>query len=485
MPAIEPKQSTCRFGIAHGDITPPVGMYHRMWGAARHDRSTGIHRPLAASVLVFQHPQANGVVSADDQQLLVTIDHCILDCSEVDRLKTAVILETGLPRESILLTHSHTHGAGLMSRDRATLPGGDLIPDYLDRMHATIATLAGEGLKSVTDVTITYGVGRCELAANRDSWDEENDTWVCGLNPNGPSDDTVLVARVTDRDDRCVATIVNYACHPTTLAWNNQQISPDYPGAMRETVEAVTDAPCVFLQGASGDLGPREGYVGDSEVADRNGRELGYAALAALTALAPPNRRYCYRGPVVSGATIGEWIYAPASKHSLAESSKWRVTREPLSLPYRPELPTTEELATSRSQLCQEEETARQAGDELRAGDLRAMVERATRNLDRVGSLPEGEYPLDIVVWRMGHAIWVALQGEPYHLLQTSLRDRFPDAPIIVITLCNDWGSSYLPPAQMYGTGVYQETIAVLEKGSLERVTDAIATRIEQCMDKR
>ena len=34
-----------------GDITPPVGIYHRMWGAATHDRATGVHKPLLATLL--------------------------------------------------------------------------------------------------------------------------------------------------------------------------------------------------------------------------------------------------------------------------------------------------------------------------------------------------------------------------------------------------------------------------------------------------
>ena len=70
---------------------------------------------------------------------------------------------------------------------------------------------------------------------------------------------------------------------------------------MRELVEDATGKPCVFLQGASGDLGPREGYVGDSAVADRNGRQLGHAVLATLESMPPPGTRYCYRGPLVSG----------------------------------------------------------------------------------------------------------------------------------------------------------------------------------------
>ena len=108
-----------------------------------------------------------------------------------------------------------------------------------------------------------------------------------GINPRGPADDTVLVARATDAAGKTVATFVNYACHPTTLAWQNTLISPDFPGAMRELVEQATGAPCVFLQGASGDLGPHEGFVGDPAVADRNGRQLGHAALVRLFDHAP------------------------------------------------------------------------------------------------------------------------------------------------------------------------------------------------------
>ena len=45
--AVETPQSICAFGLARADITPPVGIYHRMWGAAAHDPiAPGMHRPL-------------------------------------------------------------------------------------------------------------------------------------------------------------------------------------------------------------------------------------------------------------------------------------------------------------------------------------------------------------------------------------------------------------------------------------------------------
>src|SRR4029077_5200487 len=130
-------------------------------------------------------------------------------------------------------------------------------------------------------------------------------------------------ARVTDDAGATFATIVNYACHPTTLAWDNTALSPDYVGAMRETVEGHTGAPCLFLQGASGDLGPREGFVGDAAVADRNGRQLGFAALSALTALPKPGTHFRYSGAVESGATLGTWMQEPIPFDRQRELAVW------------------------------------------------------------------------------------------------------------------------------------------------------------------
>ena len=116
---------------------------------------------------------------------------------------------------------------------------------------------------------------------------------------------------VTGTDGTLLASVVNYACHPTTLAWDNTLISPDYIGALREVVERETGAPCLFLQGASGELGPVEGFVGDPAVADCNGRQLAYAALSALTALPAAGTRFRYTGDVTKDQWFddrGRWV---------------------------------------------------------------------------------------------------------------------------------------------------------------------------------
>jgi hypothetical protein len=477
MPHVDTPTSRCRIGVARCDITPPVGIYHRMWGAAIHDRSTGIHQPLTATALVFQALDAPP--GPETEQVLVAVDHCLLGAQEMGGVRDAISTAAELAREQVVVVFSHTHGAGLMNRDRAALPGGERIPPYLEELGVRLGRIVEEARRSVEPVIITYGTGRCSLAAHRDFWDKASGQYVCGFNPDGPADDTVLVARITGADGGLRATVVNYACHPTTLAWQNTLISPDYPGFTRAVVEQATGVTCVFLQGAAGDVGPRHGFVGDPEVAERNGRQLGYAALAALEGLPPPATRFRYEGPVISGATLGIWSHVPLEKEELQNKARWRLRRWTLELPYRPDLATCAQTEAELRRWQTEEQAARAAGDTTRVRDCRAMVERQTRQLGRLRQLPAGErFPLPLALWKVGDAFWLAVEGELYNVFQRGLRAQFAGVPVVVMTLANGSRPTYLPTADTYGKGIYQESIALLARGSLEQVLAIVRKEI-------
>ena len=471
-------QSWILAGVARCDITPGVGIYHRMWGAATHDVSTGIHRPLTATVITM--------ASRDDRQfgsplVAIAIDHCLLWTAEMRTLIDHIAQSSGVPAESIVIYFSHTHGAGLMGLERKELPGGEMIPPYLDQLAVKLSDLVRQSIESARPATINYGIGRCSLATNRDFWDAEKSSFVCGFNPEGTADDAVIVGRISDDSGNLLATIVNYACHPTTLAWDNTQISPDYIGAMREVVEQSTAAPCFFIQGASGDIGPREGFVGDLEVADRNGRQLGYAALSAIEALPPPKTRFVYAGPVVSGATIGTWRYETLPGDAIVGLSNFVATTCSVELPLRPDLPKRAELLAEQSHWQHELELAGAAGDAVAMRDARAMIERATRRLIRVAHLPEtSTITYKVPLCKMGDAIWVSLNGEHYNILQTALRKRFPKHTLIIGTIANGSDVWYLPDAQSFGKGLYQEEASILSQGSLEKLIAALDNAIRE-----
>lgn len=466
--------SVCQAAVARADITPPAGFYHRMWGAATHEQATGVHRPLLATVLA--------VSSTDVSQphvVIVALDHCLLFARESAAFRQTVCAMTGLAPEQLIVTFSHTHAAGLLDPSRSDRPGGDFIVPYLAQLGETVGQLVEQASRAMVPATITYGHGTSAMAAHRDAWDESTQRWVCGLNIDGPVDSTVLVARIDGAAGRCLATVVNYGCHPTTLAWANTLISPDYPGAMRETVEATTGAPCLFLLGACGDVGPRVGYVGDAAVADRNGQQLGHAALAALTGLPPQRADYVYRGPVISGATLGDWDYAAAESERVDTWSRFTAQRIAIPLPYRADRPKLDSLRAEREQCELAKQAAMTAGDAVAARDQHALIERLSRAITRWEGCPSGDtFPFQVGLLRMGEAVWVFVESEPYQWLQTELRRRFPQWTIVVVVLLDGWRCSYLPRAEVYGSGVYPDEVSMLARGCLEMLVGGIATEI-------
>lgn len=481
MNTLKTPQSRCRAAVARCDITPPVGIYHRMWGAALHDRATGVHRPLEATLLWLE-PDAP---ATGEPQIVVSLDHCILDAQELRSIREAIHAATAVGYDHILVTLTHTHGSGWMSRTRSHLPGGELLGPYLDELALRMARLARDAQTRVAAATFVYATGRCALASHRDYLDAERGRFVCGFNPTGKADDTLLIARIADASGNRLATLVNYACHPTTLAWDNTLISPDWVGAMRELIEQSEGGLCLFLQGASGDLGPREGFVGDTSVADRNGRQVGHAALATLAAMPPAGTEYRYAGPVISGTALGTWRHEPLPDDVRNRQSAWGWEQIAVELPYRHDLPSLEQTTSEQEHWLAEEASAQAAGDEQRVRDCRAQVEQRTRQLTRLLVLVPGRsFPVTLRIGILGDAIWVFVPGELYQIFQTTLRERFDPRPVIVTTLTNDWQPGYIPSASTYGYGIYQEVIASTSAGCLETLIETISRRLETLLNK-
>ncbi len=473
---IEPPTSRLLFGMGRCDITPPVGIYHRFWGAALHDQATGVHKPLTATVMLLNSLTAD----ADTPHVLIAIDHCLFRPPEMDEVLDATSRLTGVERSRIIFAFSHTHSGGHVSLDRSHLPGGDLIGPYLDGLPDKLAAAFREAEQSTAAATFTYASADCSMGHNRDYWDEESQQFVCGFNPEDRQSFPTKAIRVSDGNGQLRATIVNYPCHPTTLAWENTLISPDYVGALRELVEAETGVPCVFLNAPCGDIGPEIGFVGDTEIADRNGRQVAYAALSALQSMPPANQAFQYQGPVLSGATLGDWRFEPMSAERLAETSVLRHHAEQVEFAYLPAVPTVADAERELADLESQEAAAQSAGNDDETRRVRALAERARRLLDRIRPLPQSEtYPLALDVWQLGDAFWVAVEGEPYYALQEQLQTRFPDRTIIVMPLANGARCCYLPTREAYDKPLYQVDVAPLAPGCLEALTDAAAARIE------
>jgi hypothetical protein len=220
--------------------------------------------------------------------------------------------------------------------------------------------------------------------------------------------------------------------------------------------------------------------VGDPAVADRNGRQVGYAALAALESLPPPAADFRYCGPVFSGATIGTWEYRPFSEQRRHQTAAFQHRSWHVPLPYRTELPALAEAERELENVLQRECAARQSGDLELGQRLRVLAERQRRLLERLRPLPPGDrYPFEIRLWQLGDAFWVGVEGEPYHALQQELAARFAPTPVLVLPLAHGARPSYLPTREAYTKPLYQVEVSLLAPGCLETLIDDIAAQIE------
>lgn len=478
IPPVATPTARLRLGLAVGEITPPADIYHRLWGAAKHDQATGIHRPLRASVLAFAAETGTREI-----RYLIALDLCLFRPPEMDEIRTKLVARSGVTADRFTFTFSHTHSSGNFSRERAHLPGGDRIGPYLDQLPAKLASLIQEATNGLSPVTLTAGMGVCNMGHNRDLADVSRGHYVCGFNPVEPPGLPLIAVRITDDAGKTRGTVVNYPCHPTTLAWDNSLISPDYIGTLRETVEQATGAPCVFLLAACGDTGPRHGYVGDVESADRNGRQVGFSALATLEALPADHHDQHYIGPVFSGATLAEWKFLPHDAARKSSTQIFRCRRIVVPLRYLPGQPTVPQAETDLVKTAASESEAAARNDATEVARLRALGERHRRLLERIRPLPEGlNYPFEVDVWRTGDLVWLAIEGEPYHALQTELMKRFPHITFVISVLANGARPSYLPERHDYGKPLYQVEIALLSPGSLEQLTDGIAAEVQNLL---
>ena len=424
-----PPSAVVEFGAARRDITPPVGIYARNWGAAKHDVAEGIHRPLFATAIAMRTP------AGTEPLVLASLDLGWWQRAEDEwRIRGALIEELGLDPARVMIGCTHSHAGPSLCSEDANKPGGELIVPYLQTVRQAVLEATREAISRARPATLTWATGRCDLAVNRDLSAPDGSRVICGLNPGTDADDTLLVGRATDTEGKPIATIVNYACHLTTLAWDNRLISPDYVGAMREVVEQHTGGvPCAFLQGASGELAPGEQYTGDTGIADANGRRLGFAVLAALESMLPPRMRLCYDGVVESGASLAIWQRRPFEPSNTLAAEQIDV-----ELPLKPML--------SQAELRRQMETCTN----------RTLVERLRRKLrvvQMVGSGPTCSMPA--WVWRVGDAVFVGQLNEPYSQFQLALRRRFPDHAVVVMNLVNGC-CGYLSPPELHDQEVYQ-----------------------------
>jgi hypothetical protein len=218
-------------GAARVEITPPTGF--PMWGySSRKDRpSTGVLDPLQARALVLKVGKDKiAIVSLDLGRAPTRASmQTIRDALKPDEFK------------ELFLVASHTHHGPILELD--TWP--DAEKPYTRQLEEKIVSLIRKA--DTARVPARYGAASAETKLNRNRQSRL---------PDSPVDNELLVLRLEDLKGKPIAHAVNFAAHPTLLPAELMKFSADFPGVMASRIEAETGVPCLFLQGAAGDLSP-------------------------------------------------------------------------------------------------------------------------------------------------------------------------------------------------------------------------------------
>lgn len=226
-------------GAASRDITPrePVPMWG--YGGVGARLSEGTDEPLRADALVIQ---ARGRKLA-----LVGLD-LGRPPSEESLARIRERLARELRIEASFLGGSHTHHAPVMElSDRDGRGRGKYdaaLRWYRELEDAIVAAVAEADARR--EPAALAAVARPVGGFNRNRHTK--------LEPK-PVDRDLAVALFTSADGtRTLATLVNFAAHPTMLPSALNRFSPDYVGGLKDAVTNALGGVAVFLQGAAGDL---------------------------------------------------------------------------------------------------------------------------------------------------------------------------------------------------------------------------------------
>lgn len=459
---------TITAGAGRSDITPPVGSPHLNWGAATHQVAAGIDMELYSTALYLS--------DGASEVVLLNLDVATLTEGLALEVRQAAARESSVSLDRVLVTWTHTHSAVPLHDTPWMEQGREVFLEYQSSFAARAAQAAGEARRNTRPASLGWGKGRSDIGINRRQH-LGNGRIITGNNPAGSVDREVVVFRIDDTDGMPIATVVNFAMHPTIMGHENDKITPDYPGAMKRVVERNLGGLSLFLQGATGDIGPVEGFTGDLEVYRRAGARLGYEVCRVAEGIRTDGGSLEFQNVLESGAPLGIYKWRHEQETPISIRSGSRVARL-IPHPVEP----VEKLESEYQDLDQKLRLAHQDGDEDEIKRYHYQVKRAALQLQRAQRLSEpGAVEIPVQAITLGEAALVLTPLEPFCEIGIGVKRRSPlPATMFCGYSIGGYFLCYLPTDEALDEGGYEPGISLFGKGSAKELEDTAVSLLEE-----
>jgi hypothetical protein len=428
-------------GFGRAEITPPIGTPLSGFIARGSAPSTGVDTPLWVRVMAVRD---KGDIFFLFSYELIGVG-ALLETRILSELKAE--LGTSFCEERCVFTAVHTHSGPVVG-----LLLGEPVPaaEYLDIVAAQSVVAAKQAIATLTPAYLYAAERRLpRLTYNRRALLSDGRVSISPapelpVLKRGPLDDRMTVLLWRDLTGRNLAGMIHYACHGVAVL--SQSIGADIPGALATAVEAQLGAPCLFLQGAAGDVNPVTVTASRDDLSQWKG-----LALANLHRL-EDDFRMVDTGVVRAISHPLLLQYA-----SLPDRETARRSLDGLERIAAGDLTSTD----LREVLVSFKNTMNLAADqpldlETARGVAMVLADAARLTLSAIEAhQPPKPAPFPIKIWRIGDLVLVFLPGEIFTATGMRIQGLREEAAILPISYASPL-AGYIPDVEAISLGGYE-----------------------------
>ncbi len=233
-------------GIGRRVITPEIGA--RLFGYQDNVYSKSVNDDLHTTAYVFRQKDALSAI--------ISVSVCLIDTPMTKNIREKIEAEANIPYSNILIATTHTHSGPYTASGPAVGTLNESEAEYCSTVLVPgIVGAVTDALSNMDEVTVGCSVGESYAAVNRREVTEDGRIKL-GQNPSGQFDPKMTLISFKKANGEIKGTLIHYGMHGTASGMNTE-ITEDWCGVMTRRIEEISGAPCAFLNGPEGDVGPR------------------------------------------------------------------------------------------------------------------------------------------------------------------------------------------------------------------------------------